>query len=263
MEFFYYQEADIFAFPVNIITGLFLLLGIYTLHRHYSQASIVRWLTGMPATLMITGLLILILIIEGIWVLQLYKTYIFIVLEVLLLIVLGLVILKKVHSFSVRNILFLLNHAGLWIALSAALLGAPDREEYKMIAPLGQPEYNTVDAIGHLHPLPFTVCLNKFELEYYPQTENARIPKHFCSTLTLRSKDKEIQTTTEVNRPAHFKGYTLYQDGYDVSQGDDSQYSILLIVRDPWIGLVYTGIFMLLIGATGLIIYGPIKKQRL
>lgn len=261
MEFLYFNDLSYFAFPVNLIAFLFLLLGIWTLHHYYAHTSVVRVLTSMPSTLTITSCIITILIIEGIWALQLFKTWIFILLELLLLVILGLVALKRSHSFSKKNILFLLNHGGLWVALSAALAGAPDREEYKIIAPLGQPEYNAVDLNGTLHPLPFIVQLDKFELEYYPQAGNVPVPKRFCSTVTLKNKEQEKTVAIEVNRPVHFKGFILYQDGYDTSQGVNSQYSVLLAVRDPWLWLVYTGIIMLLTGAIGLIIYGPANQQ--
>lgn len=261
MNFWFCQDINAFAFPVNLIAGAFLLWSIWIMHRYYQQTRIVRCLTRMPATLTITALLIVLLIVEGIWAIQLFKSWIFILLEFLLLIILGLVILKRTCKLSIRNLFFLLNHAGLWIALSAALLGAPDREEYKIILPLHRAEYNAIDLNGFLHPLPFTARLDKFELEYYPQVVNSRIPKRFCSTITLQSKKEEIQIPVEVNHPVHFKGYSLYQDSYDISRGADSQYTILLVVSDPWIGLVYTGIFMLLAGAVGLIIYGPAKNH--
>lgn len=263
MNFLFCPDISIFAFPFNLIALLFWILGIWILHRYYSQTSWVRWLTGMPATLLVTGIIICLLIAEGIWALQLFKTWIFILLQLVLLLLLGLVVLRRTTSLKVRNVLFLLNHAGLWIALAAALFGAPDREEYKMIAPLNRPEYNVIDASGALHPLPFTVCLNKFELEYYPQSGSPKVPKRFCSYLTLKHKDRIRQIPVEVNAPARFKGYSIYQDGYDQSQGAESSYSILLIVRDPWLPGVYAGIFMLLAGAAGLIIYGPIKKLKL
>lgn len=262
MNALFSNDLSIFAFPVNLLAALLLLAGTWFLHRYYAHTLLVRRLTRMSSTLLVTGIIIFILIIEGIWALQLFKTWVFIVFLLLLLLILGLITLKKVHTFSKRNLLFLLNHGGLWLALTAALFGAPDREEYKMIAPLHQTEYNALDQNGTLHPLPFTVRLDQFELEYYPQQGNAKIPKRFCSTLTLQSKEKIIQVPVEVNQPVHFKGYSLYQDGYDHSRGADSAYSILLVVRDPWIPLVYAGIFMLLAGAAGLIIVGPLKQQK-
>ncbi len=263
MEYLFYNGFNFLAFPVNFLAVLFLLTGTWILHRYYSHTSVVHWLTSVPATLLFTGIIILLLIIEGIWAFQLFRTYFFIFFLLILILILGLVTLKKIQAFNTRNLLFILNHGGLWLALTAALFGAPDREEYKMIAPLHQPEYNAIDQNGILHPLPFTVRLDQFELEYYPQQQNQKVPKRFCSTLTLQSKENTIQMPVEVNRPVSFKGYSLYQDGYDQSRGPNSEYSILLVVRDPWISLVYTGIFMLLAGAMGLIIYGPLKKHSL
>ncbi|MEG0795244.1 MAG: cytochrome c biogenesis protein ResB [Odoribacter sp.] len=260
MDFIYCPDISYFAFPVNLIAGVFLLLGIYTLHCYYRNTPIVKWLSGMSGTLTVTALLIILLVVEGIWALKLFRSWIFIGLEVLLLLNLGLVILQKRRNFTPRHLLFLANHAGLWLVLSAALLGAPDREEYKLIAPLNQTEYNAMDEYGHLHPLPFTVTLTRFDLQYYP-TPNERVPRYFSSSLTLKSKDMQENVSIEVNHPADFKGYSLYQDSYDQKRGADSAYSVLLVVRDPWIGVVYVGIVLLLAGAVGLIISGPIRKE--
>lgn len=261
MDFIYCNDISYFAFPLNLIAFLFLLSGVWTLHSYYSHTAVIRWLTGIPATLLVIVLMIVLLIVEGIWALQLFKTWIFIFLELLFILILGLVIFKKAISFSIRTILFLFNHGGLWLTFSAGLFGAPDREEYKMIVPLYQEEYNAIDQNGILHPLPFTARLDRFELEYYSQQDkNACIPKRFCSTVTLKSKDREIQSAIEVNQPIRFKGYSLYQDGYDASRGADSRYSILLVVRDPWLGWVYAGILIMLAGSIGLIVCGPIKK---
>lgn len=263
MDFLFCHDTSIFMFPVNLIAGAFLITGIWTLHRYYSHTHLVRWLNSMPATLFICGLIISILIIEGIWALELFRSWIFIFSELLLLVILGLITLRKVRSYSTRNFLFLLNHGGLWLALFAALFGAPDREEYKMIVPLQQAEYNAIDRSGRLQPLPFTVSLKKFEIEYYEQPANAGTPKRFCSTLLFTSEGEQTELQSLVNHPAHFKGYSLYQDGYDTARGAYSRYTILLVVRDPWLKAVYMGIFMLLAGALGLIIYGPVKKNRI
>lgn len=259
MEYFYGNDLSFLSFPVNVLAVLLLLAGTWILHRYYSHTGMVRWLTGMPAALLVTGTVIVLLLVEGIWAVQLFRTWIFILLLLLLILMLGLISLKRTDALHKRNLLFLLNHAGLWLALTAALFGAPDREEYKMLLPLHQTEYNALDACGMPHPLPFTVRLDRFELDYYPQQGMQKMPKRFCSTVTLQSRDETARFPVEVNRPARFKGYSLYQDGYDRSRGADAAYSILLVVRDPWIGLVYAGIFMLLAGAVGLLVCGPLK----
>ncbi len=258
MDYLFCKDTSIFAFPANLIALLFLVAGICFLHRYHSRNRFVKWLCSVPATLLFTGLTIGILVIEGIWALELYRTWMMILLQLTLLSILGLVVLKRSKPLSPRNLLFLLNHAGLWIVLALALFGAPDRKEYKIIAPLHQTEYTAFDENGVTHLLPFTVRLDRFELEYTSRHDGQKVPKRFCSSLTLESGREQKSVQVEVNRPASFQGYTLYQDGYD--QNQDPRYSIILAVMDPWISGVYAGIFLLLAGSVGLIIYGPVKK---
>ena len=52
--------------------------------------------------------------------------------------------------------------------------------------------------------------------------------------------------TTEVNAPARYMGYSIYQDGYDTLNG---QYSILKFVHDPWLPAVYAGMALLAVAA--------------
>ena len=52
----------------------------------------------------------------------------------------------------------------------------------------------------------------------------------------------------------------IYQYSYDDSKGKYSDTSLFELVRDPWLKVVYTGIFMLLAGALFLFIAGPKKR---
>ncbi len=52
--------------------------------------------------------------------------------------------------------------------------------------------------------------------------------------------------TTAVNHPCAWRGYHFYQSNYDPLRGE---YSVLKVVRDPWIGFVWVGIALLAIGA--------------
>ena len=126
-----------------------------------------------------------------------------------------------------------------------------------MIAYLRQPEYTAVDETGRLYPLPFTVTLEKFQVEYYDRMQ--RVPKKFRSELILQNQECRLYTAIEVNEPVDFGGYSIYQDNYDREKG---LYSVLLLVRDPWLGIVYTGILMMIIGAVGLVVCGPLRKPN-
>lgn len=252
-------DFSFYSFPLNLLAGCILIAGIAVLHIYYSNYRLVKRWGSMETFLGISAVIILILLLEGIWGGKWSRSWIFAGIWGILLVNLGLVIARHWYWHSVRNILFLLNHAGLWVALSAALLGTPDRKTLKMIVPLGQTEYTAVDAEGRLFLLPFTLQLKEFEADYYDPVTR-RIPKHFRSAVILRSGGKEKEANVEVNKPADIAGYTVYQDDYDK---EGNRYAVFLIVRDPWLGIVYTGIFMLMTGAVGLAVYGPLKKRTI
>lgn len=249
-------DFSFYSFPLNVIAGCMLIAAIVVLHIYYAGCRLVNVWGSRKASLWISAVLVMVLIGEGIWGLGWVRTWPFIGILGVLLVNLGLVIVRHWRVHSVRGILFLLNHTGLWIALSGALLGAPDRKILKLIAPLGQVEYTAVDAEGKLFPLPFTVQLKKFEADYYdPDTQ--RIPRSFRAEVFLRRGQEEKEAVIEVNKPVYFGGYAVYQDDYDKI---GNRYAVFLVVRDPWLGIVYTGIFMLMVGAVGLGICGPVKK---
>ena len=52
--------------------------------------------------------------------------------------------------------------------------------------------------------------------------------------------------TAAVNHPCSYRGYHFYQSNYDPLRGE---YSVLKVVRDPWIAFVWVGIALLAIGA--------------
>ena len=52
--------------------------------------------------------------------------------------------------------------------------------------------------------------------------------------------------TTAVNHPCSYRGYHFYQSNYDPVRGE---YSVLKVVRDPWIAVVWIGVALLAIGA--------------
>lgn len=64
----------------------------------------------------------------------------------------------------------------------------------------------------------------------------------------------------EVNKPLSVEDWIIYQYSYDETMGKYSKTSIFELIRDPWLKVVYTGIFMLLAGALYLFIVGPKKR---
>ncbi len=87
-----------------------------------------------------------------------------------------------------------------------------------------------------------------------------REPKRYASDINVYSEDGEtVNTVIEVNKPLKINGWKIYQVSYDEQKGRWSDVSIFELVKDPWLPYVYTGIFMMLLGAIGLFVVG--KKE--
>lgn len=84
-------------------------------------------------------------------------------------------------------------------------------------------------------------------------------PKKFTSTVDFISHDTLKNVHIEVNKPVDFKGWKIYQLSYDEEMGKWSQTSTFELVRDPWLPIIYAGIFMMLSGAVFLFWKGPKK----
>lgn len=70
-------------------------------------------------------------------------------------------------------------------------------------------------------------------------------PKKFESDLRIKGKDYRVG----VNEPVKIDGYDIYQFSYDDKMGAASTYSVIEVVRDRGLPVVYAGIFMMLLGA--------------
>jgi hypothetical protein len=86
-------------------------------------------------------------------------------------------------------------------------------------------------------------------------------PRKYSSELNIQTKSgKNITTTIEVNQPFKIDGWTIYQLGYNEEMGRWSNLSVLELVRDPWLPVVYFGIFLMMGGAAFLFITGKPKN---
>lgn len=70
-----------------------------------------------------------------------------------------------------------------------------------------------VDDGALVQPLPFSIELKKFIVDYY----STGMPSRFASLVTVTDPDtgKAFDATIEVNEPLHFKGVTVYQSSFD------------------------------------------------
>jgi len=89
-----------------------------------------------------------------------------------------------------------------------------------------------------------------------------REPRRFASLVDIYTQDgKNIHTEIEVNKPFTINGWKIYQLSYNEQMGKWSNLSIFELVTDPWMPVVYVGIFMLLFGAIGMFLTASRKKE--
>jgi len=155
---------------------------------------------------------------------------------------------------------FLLNHFGLFLAVTTATLGSADIQRLKMMTVVGESEWRAMAPRGTVREMPFAIELKKFIMETYDDG----MPKRFASEILIKTKSGEnIQATIDVNKPVEVDGWKIYQYGYDTEMGAMSEVSILELVSDPWLPMVYAGICMMLAGALLLLTYTRWSYKRL
>ena len=112
-------------------------------------------------------------------------------------------------------------------------------------------EYLTRDM--YLHKLPFTICLENFEIKFY---EGSDMPSDYVSHVTIDGKP----FTISMNQIVSQKGVRLYQSDYDM----DLRGSILAMNSDPWgIPVTYCGYALLFVSLVWMLIdpKGKFRQQ--
>ncbi len=184
------------------------------------------------------------------------KSYPFIFISIMMQISLGLVVLKHITKSSRRSILLWSVHLGLWLIITAGMVGAGDYCEQRVSIREGEEIGMAMQEDGKMCSLGFTIRLDKMEIEYYPQGS----AKSIISTITVIDEAKRTSTPISVNAPLRMGSYYIYQSGFELSKsGEYKSTSILKIVYDPYIWMWYLGL-MLLIFCAGVMIFLNVEQ---
>ena len=144
------------------------------------------------------------------------------------------------------------------MTLVCATLGSADKRDLEMTLHEGETVSTASTEEGTSYETGLSVRLDDFTMETYPNG----MPKRFASDVVVKGKSgKDITAVIEVNKPLKVDGWKMYQYGYDEEAGTESQVSILEIVKDPWLPLVYVGIFMMLAGALLMLVTGFKREE--
>lgn len=173
---------DYLVWPTNIITtGAFIII-LLGLHMLRGRVYLCRWLgltTSAVCALMYALLMTVIMglvrqapsgtqAIDPIGFSQMIRSWPFVLIYTWLTVSLGLTVLRRGFPSEWRDVVFQLNHAGLFISLVAATMGNADMQRLKMTCRLGNAEWRAVDSADNIHELPLAIELQEFTIEEYP-----------------------------------------------------------------------------------------------
>ena len=259
---------EAFAWPANgiVLAGFLALIALIFILRKklYAFQFVSTYQAAIPALVYAVVLTIIMGLTrqlkDGTWLNNMLSFWPFVLIYVYMAVILGVIILRRLMHLSSwkRDVSFLLNHLGLFIALITATLGNADMQRVKMITTVGEPEWRALTQQGAVKEMPIAIELKKFIMETYDNGS----PKRFASEIQILTKTgKNIETMVDVNKPYEVDGWKIYQYGYDTQMGAKSQISILELVSDPWLPLVYTGIYMMLAGAVCMFVIGGRRRS--
>lgn len=290
-------QLGLFVFPANLLLLFMLFLLVWTEHRLGKKNNKRSRLTTpfqikTAFIALIAAMLVLGLVpqhwvdepipgVDAFWYVLVYKlglhsfatSWIFASVMVHFVLVLMAVVMQGLVRLSsklrqsehrLRTLLrespFVLNHLGLCLALVAGYFGCSDEINGKMILDREKASDLAYIQTGGQHYLPFYMILVDFDLEYQEDGEllNYRAGLHFTDKKDAKLSSRELK----VNRPIHYKGYNVYLHSYEVEKGEQSRYVVLLITRQPWKYLLYSGILLMILGALGLFVSYAAKLKR-
>lgn len=257
------------AFPLNIVFAMIWLFSLWALYKESKDKAFTRFLYSSQTSILAIGLFTGSCLVIGLFpqmsdveadklgtilaslgCYNFMTSWIFIAMLLLLLSNLAMITFHVCKYRKQMRWRFLLNHAGLWLALFAGFLGSSDTQTLRIPIYKGESSREAFDMNGASHYLDYEIELTSFSVEYYA---NGR-PSRFMANVRLGDEAALL----EVNHPFSYRwGEDVYLTGYDVAKGNDSDYCILQVVRQPWKYVTVAGILMMLVGAVLLFINGP------
>lgn len=171
-----------FAFPINVYVLGFYLVALIMLFLLRKKLYFVRWAmsynAAVPALVAVAFMTFLMGMIKQVPVSvtagdvsifhRMISFWPFILVYLWMATIVGLVSIKHLVSLRISEIPFLLNHLGLFIALSAATLGSADMKRLIMNTRIGQTEWRAIGYDGNLYELPLAIELQDFSIDEYP-----------------------------------------------------------------------------------------------
>lgn len=241
-----------FAFPLDLILAVLWMTVCVMLYRHAGDSRIVRFMLSAPATVLSVSLMAVLCLVTGLTGSSaLMRSWPAAVVMLFLMTVLLFVLLRGWRVNGRVRWRFVLNHAGLLLALSSAFWGTPDSETLRVQAFMDTPVREAYRMDGSRAWLPYEMELKDFEV----RLSDEGTPSYFAAKVAIDGVTADIS----VNHPYSISfSADLYLNSYDPENGE---WCILQYVREPWKYPALAGIVMMLAGAVLIFIQGP-RKDR-
>ena len=162
----------------------------------------------------------------------------------------GLMVAMAVKCKMWKRMAVCVLHLAILFILLGALLTMLTGQHGRMLLEPGKPTHTYYEGNAtENHPveLPFTLALDRFEIETY---DNSNKPKDYVSYLQVIDGDQQEDAVISMNHILKHRHYRFYQSDFDGEGG-----SILEVARDPWgIAITYTGYAMLFVALAAMLI---------
>ena len=244
---------SIVRFPLNVILMALWLVLLVELYRRRDRSKVAQVLLSQAATVISLVLMAAVGIVLGLQREPASTAWPTVVAVLFVLSHLTLVTLRGWRNATGVRWRFVVNHAGLWLALVAGFWGAPDREQVRAMVIREVPTREAYDMSGRTTTLDCELQLVDFKIDYYAEGQ----PSMFEATVAVDGES----ATLRVNHP-HNRTWSemIYLVSYDVESPDRARYCVVEVVREPWRWLSVVGIVMLIAGAVLMFARGPRKE---
>ncbi|MGN0007875.1 MAG: cytochrome c biogenesis protein ResB [Alistipes sp.] len=236
-------DAAFFAFPVNV--ALLLLCGavLWVLCRENPNAALTVALSAPSATFLLISVAVATCLVLGLTSWLKPASWWFFFVFAALIAHLSIVTFRGLRSGKPNRLRFVLNHAGLLLALVGGFVGSADAGQWRLRVADGGVTSEAFAKDGGAIRLQHEIGMERFAVEYYADGNPADYQAH----LTIDGKPVAVK----VNRPYSLSAFdNLYLVDYEhVPAGERVGYCTLEIVRQPWKYLLWTGIVMMLAGS--------------
>lgn len=166
-------------FPTNALLLAACAISIVVFKLWAGKTSLFLWFASPRAAFPSISLFLFVVILMGIFPQQTHgsgipgalfnilNSWLFLIPLLFLLIALGSATVNRMHPFTVKNAVFTLNHLGIWLCLTAGILGNSDRIEATLKVNRNDIVWYGTTSNGNIIELPIAIELEKFTAEFY------------------------------------------------------------------------------------------------